>query len=381
MTLKIGICTKQDLDEAMKLQKREQYEDERKRRIFNAKQRLYGLDIEMLDRQILEKNKQRTAQLECDKKFEEQEQLQKRLISAQEKELEKQQRVVDSDLNYYRCRYQRKEQRREFDLNDPNFLKKARPTRVADDDITLGVSSAQIFHGEDLYNSDRKLRQREQQRAWLDQQVQERKKAEDARKQADNLLMDNVGCRDKHLQEMAKSDHQMRNQVIQRVRQFNMNMAKQKQLEREREKREKYEDDMAEIYNMLSSDMLTENPDVAQSRTDPNKKIAFMYRGMTPEELRVFRLGQEQQLRLATQRKTEAQMMDKQWEQYAINMDRTLVLHQIEDDRRRKAEFDELMRANSKLAVEQDQQRKEALVALSNAVSDDFYDQFNKNSR
>jgi len=157
----------------------------------------------MLDRQILEKNKQRTAQLECDKKFEEQEQLQKRLISAQEKELEKQQRVVDSDLNYYRCRYQRKEQRREFDLNDPNFLKKARPTRVADDDITLGVSSAQIFHGEDLYNSDRKLRQREQQRAWLDQQVQERKKAEDARKQADNLLMDNVGCRDKHLQEIS----------------------------------------------------------------------------------------------------------------------------------------------------------------------------------
>ncbi|XP_043647546.1 RIB43A-like with coiled-coils protein 2 [Drosophila teissieri] len=381
MTLKIGICTKQDLDEAMKLQKREQYEDERKRRIFNAKQRLYGLDLEMLDRQILEKKKQRTAQMECDKKFEEQEQLQKRLILAQEKELEKKQRVVDSDLNYYRCRYQRKEQRREFDLNDPNFLKKARPTRVADNDISLGVSSAQIFQGEDLYNSDRKLRQREQQRAWLDQQVQERKKAEDARRQADNLLMDNVGCRDKHLQEMAKSDHQMRNQVIQRVRQFNINMAKQKQLDREREKREKYEDDMAEIYNMLSSDMLTENPDVAQSRTDPNKKIAFMYRGMTPEELRVFRLGQEQQLRLAIQRKTEAQMMDKQWEQYAINMDRTLVLHQIEDDRRRKEEFDELMRANSKLAVEQDRQRKEALVGLTNSVSDDFYDQFNKNSR
>ncbi|XP_017122146.1 RIB43A-like with coiled-coils protein 2 [Drosophila elegans] len=381
MTLKIGICTKQDLDEAMKLQKREQYEDERKRRIFNAKQRLYGLDIEMLDRQILEKKKQQTAQMECDKKYEEQEQLQKRLISAQEKELEKRQRVVDSDLNYYRCRYQRKEQRREFDLNDPDFLKKARPTRVADDDIALGVSSAQIFLGEDLYNVERKVRQREQQRAWLDQQVQERKRAEEARKKADTLQMEDVGCRDRHLQEMAKSDHQMRNQVIQRVRQFNINMAKQKQLDREREKREKHEDDMAEIYNMLSSDMLTENPDVAQSRTDPNKKIAFMYRGMTPEELRVFRLGQEQQLRLATQRKTEAQMMDKQWEQYAINMDRTLVLQQIEDDRRRKAEFDELMRANSKLAVEQDKQRKEALVGLSNAVSDDFYDQFNKNSR
>jgi len=47
MTLKIGICTKQDLDEAMKLQKREQYEDERKRRIFNAKQRLYGVSVDL----------------------------------------------------------------------------------------------------------------------------------------------------------------------------------------------------------------------------------------------------------------------------------------------------------------------------------------------
>jgi len=47
MTLKIGICTKQDLDEAMKLQKREQYEDERKRRIFNAKQRLYGVSMHL----------------------------------------------------------------------------------------------------------------------------------------------------------------------------------------------------------------------------------------------------------------------------------------------------------------------------------------------
>ncbi|XP_017092446.2 RIB43A-like with coiled-coils protein 2 [Drosophila bipectinata] len=381
MTLKIGICTKSDLDEAMKLQKREQYEAERKSRIFNAKQRLYGLDLDTLERQILEKKKQQSDQQTRDKLFEEQEQLQKRLISAQERELEKKQRVADSDLNYYRCRYQQKEQRREFDLNDPNFLKKARPTRIADDDINLGVSSAQIFHGEDLFNLERKVRQREQQRAWLDQQIAERKQAKEARKKAENMLMESVVCRDNLLQEMAKSDHMMRNQVIQRTREFNINMAKQKQLDRDRAKREKYEDDMAEIYNMLSSDMLTENPDVAQSKTDPNKKIAFMYRGMTPEELRVFRLGQDQQLKLSTQRKVEAQMMDKQWEQYAINMDRTLVLQQIDVDRQRKAQFDELMRANAKLAVEQDQQRKDALVALSNAVSDDFYDQFNRNSR
>ncbi|XP_030385512.1 RIB43A-like with coiled-coils protein 2 [Scaptodrosophila lebanonensis] len=381
MTLKLGICTKSDLDEALKLQKREQYEDDRKKRIFNAKQRLYGLDLDILERQIAEKNKERSVQMECDKRYEEQEQMQKRLLMAKEKELEKQQRSIESDINYYRCKFQRKDQRREYDLNDPNYLKNGKPMRVADDDITLGVSSAQIFSGEDLYNSERKLRQREQQKAWLDQQVQERRQAEEARRRADGMFMQNIMCRDKHLEDMAKSDNLMRNQIIQKNREFNASLAKQKQMDRARAKQEKYEDDMAEIYNMLSSDMLSENLDVAQSRTNPNKKIAFMYRGMNDEELKAFRQGQEQQLIITKKRRTEAQLMDKQWEQYAINMDRELVLKQIEMERQRKEQLDDLMRVNAQLAREQDQQRKETVVRLTNHVSDDFYDQFNKNSR
>ncbi|KAL7734536.1 hypothetical protein ACLKA6_010851 [Drosophila palustris] len=381
MTLKMALCTQDDLSEAIKLQKREQYEEERKKRIFNAKQRLFGLDLDTLERQIREKKKQDSEQQECNKRFEEQEQLQKRLITAKEKELEKEKRIIDSDLNFYRCRYQRKDQRREFDLNDPNFLKKSTPVRIADADLTLGVSSAQIFYGEDLNKSDRQVRQREQQRAWLDQQVMERKQAEEARRKADNVYMESIWCRDKHLEEMAKSDHRMRHQIIHKIRQFNINLAKQKQENRLRNKQETYEDDMAEIYNMLSSDMLTENPDVAQSRTNPNKKIAFMYRGMTPDELRDFRKGQQQQLADVLQRKTEAQLMDKQWEQYAINMDRTLMHKQIDMDRKHKQQLDDLVRDNAKLAIEQDQQRKDALEKLSNAVYDDFYDQFNKTSR
>ncbi|EDV97220.1 RIB43A-like with coiled-coils protein 2 [Drosophila grimshawi] len=381
MALQMALCTKDDLSEAVKLQKREQYEEERKKRIFNARQRLFGLDLDTLERQILEKKKQQSVQLECDKRYEEQEQLQKRLITAKDKELEKEKRILDSDLNYYRCRYQRMDQRREFDLNDPNFLKKSKPARIADADNSLGISSAQIFYGEDLCKNDRQIRQREQQRAWLDQQVLERKQAEEARRQADNVYMESVQCRDKHLEEMAKSDHRTRHQIIHKIRQFNVNLAKQKQANRAREKLETYEDDMAEIYNMLSSDMLTENPDVAQSRSNPNRKIAFMYRGMTPEELLDFRKSQEQQLSDTLQRKTETQLMDKQWEQYAMNMDRTLMLKQIDMDRKHKQQLDDLVRANAKLAIEQDQQRKDALVQLSNAVSDDFYDQFNKTSR
>lgn len=38
-----GFITQADLNEALKLQKRRQYEEERKKRIFNAKERLYGV--------------------------------------------------------------------------------------------------------------------------------------------------------------------------------------------------------------------------------------------------------------------------------------------------------------------------------------------------
>lgn len=43
MTLKMPLCTKEDLSEAVRLRKRAQYEEERKGRIFNARQRLFGV--------------------------------------------------------------------------------------------------------------------------------------------------------------------------------------------------------------------------------------------------------------------------------------------------------------------------------------------------
>lgn len=40
---KVPIATKDDINEAAKLERRLQFEDERKTRIFNAKQRLFGV--------------------------------------------------------------------------------------------------------------------------------------------------------------------------------------------------------------------------------------------------------------------------------------------------------------------------------------------------
>lgn len=69
--------------------------------------------------------------------------------------------------------------------------------------------------------------------------------------------------------------------------------ALQQQQRKAVEKQQEEEDNLAEIYNVLTSDMLTENPDVANSCLGPGKKVAYLYRGMTPEELEQFRREQK----------------------------------------------------------------------------------------
>jgi hypothetical protein len=52
--------------------------------------------------------------------------------------------------NEFRSLHQQPSQRREWDLYDPDRLKKDKPARVHDDDPRCGISSMQKFDGEDL---------------------------------------------------------------------------------------------------------------------------------------------------------------------------------------------------------------------------------------
>lgn len=52
--------------------------------------------------------------------------------------------------NEFRALHQQPASRREWDLYDPDALKKDKPARVHDDDPRCGISSLQKFDGEDL---------------------------------------------------------------------------------------------------------------------------------------------------------------------------------------------------------------------------------------
>lgn len=59
-------------------------------------------------------------------------------------------RALNQAINEFRALHQQPSSRREWDLYDPDALKKDKPARVHDDDPRCGISSIQKFDGEDL---------------------------------------------------------------------------------------------------------------------------------------------------------------------------------------------------------------------------------------
>ena len=73
-------------------------------------------------------------------------------------------RELNKAMNEFRKAHQQPDTRKEWDLNDPDALKKDKPARVSDDDPRCGISSLQKFLGEDLNEKERKKLQQEQAR-------------------------------------------------------------------------------------------------------------------------------------------------------------------------------------------------------------------------
>lgn len=71
-----------------------------------------------------------------------------------------------NDINVYRKQNQQAHQQRDFDLYDPQALRKDRPARLGDYDPKCGASTAQQFEGEDLGAKKRAGFQQEQMRVW-----------------------------------------------------------------------------------------------------------------------------------------------------------------------------------------------------------------------
>lgn len=94
-----------------------------------------------------------------------------------EEQQKKEIRNINKAVSEFQQSFQRPETRREFDLSDPQALRKDRPARLSDSDPRCTVSGLQKFMGEDLNYKQRVKFQKEQLREWSLQQQRDWKNA------------------------------------------------------------------------------------------------------------------------------------------------------------------------------------------------------------
>ncbi|CAH1408024.1 unnamed protein product [Nezara viridula] len=376
------LLTPQEKKEAKRIERTKKLDEERKARIFNARQRLIGVDVEALQAQIKEKKAREEAELAESKALYMKELNDNYIVNNIQRQVEENRKIVLNEINRFRMEHQRKEERREFDLNDPDALKKSLPCRIADDDPRLTISSVQKFEGEDSAANERDKIKKEQQKNWLVQQIVEKKNLENQRKQSDKLLLETIKTRDTRAKVMDKLNRDCRRQIELATVAYNQALSYEQATERKLREQMERENNKVEINNALTSDLLCENTDVAQSNLGQGKQVGSLYKGMSEEEKKEILKIQEQQREELRAKKEEELAYEKYWLDFTDRLNKNIHFMDLQKEEMKKEELRMMYKQNETLGKEQ-KLRREYLdkVVYTNTPTAAFYNQFNKTTR
>ena len=126
--------------------------------------------------------------------------------------------------------------------------------------------------------------------------MQEKMQEEANEKQAKRLYDLKAIEHDQRATELAKAEQECRRAINIATKDLNQALANEKAAKADLEKTQEQDDNMTEIANNVFGDMLTENPNVAQSAFGSHRVIPDRWKGMSPAELNNIRNTQNEQL-------------------------------------------------------------------------------------
>lgn len=342
-----------DYKEAAAIERRRNMEDQRKSRIFNAKTRVIGIDKQALEAQQHDRKQMEDLERKRDIAFASDairnDKISEMLESRQAHDV----RELDQALNEFRSLHQQPGSRREWDLYDPDALKKDKPARVSDDDPRCGISSLQKFDGEDLNNKARSKFQNEQLKTWASQQMKEKKQAEDNQKHADRLYELKMKELDQRACELQNAEENCRRAINSATSDYNKALARENDARSNLQKQQQDDDNKTEMANNIYGDFLTENPAVAQSAFGAHRVIPDRWKGMSPEQIADIKRQQELQRKEKARLDDEQRRRDEEWDRQRQAHARAGILLDREKERREKALLGQLTEENKRLANEQ----------------------------
>lgn len=376
------LTTEKDRQQAERIAIKRLQERQRLDRILDTKSRIFGLDTAALDEQVAVKQRAKDAEARREQEFVDMQRKKAEEIGALEREEQEQRRQIEEDTNLYRKLSQDKTFTREYDLNDNDALKKEQPPRISDSDPWLSISGAQKFAGEDLSHAARIQAQKDEQRAFLQRQIEEKRKTKEASKLRDQTISNTIIATAHRQDERLAQDVIRRNELSRANAEFNQRLARERQNQRMSDRVAEEKDNLAEIYNHLSSDMLTESPETATSALGRNRKVQYMYRGMSKAEVDTYRKGQLQQQEEGMRRVSAEQRREQDLQRMESAQQRQSELERRELDRMRKNEERDLTEENQRLAgLQITSEKTRNKQQMENRPTEEFFGQFNTTSR
>ncbi|KNC46361.1 protofilament ribbon protein [Thecamonas trahens ATCC 50062] len=372
-----------DEREARAIERRRMLEEERRQRIFNPKARTIGVDVAALDEQVRIKEEAERAAAEREAAYAaEQERVRRQLLQLEAQAAE-QRRDVLREQEAYRQRYQTYDSRKEFDLNDPDYLRKDLPARVADDDERLGPASLQKFEGEDLTGEERRKAQQEQMRRWVALQLAQKKQKQREEEEAQRLY--ELRQQEMTLRglEMEEAQNRTRRAVQTAVKDYNAALAAE-WAERERARKlAETREGLEEIHNNLNSDLLCENPYKAAAASQlPGRVVVTEFKGLLPEERERIRAIQAEQAEERARIEAARAEEERRWELQAEANRRAALRLEAQNQRERRAVNERVSGENAQLAAEA-RQRQEFInnKLYTNQPTQAYWDQWNTSTR
>ncbi|XP_009988206.1 PREDICTED: RIB43A-like with coiled-coils protein 2, partial [Tauraco erythrolophus] len=179
------------------------------------------VDKDALDAQVKERKIQEAAEKARNEEFANEMKRNDKILCLLEERQKNDIRNIEKAISEFQKNFQKPETRREFDLSDPQALKKDRPARLSDNDPRCTVSGMQKFMGEDLNYDQRVKFQKEQLREWFLQQQRDWNNALADKKLADELYDKDRLELDQKTMEQQRKEEETRRAVCTATKDFN----------------------------------------------------------------------------------------------------------------------------------------------------------------
>lgn len=375
------VAQPKDLEEDFGQAKKRHAELCRQKRIFNARNRIFGGDIDAWNVQVCDQKIREATEKARQETFAAEMRQNDKITCILEDRARRDRKNLCKAINDFQQSFQKPETRREFDLSDPLALKKDLPARQSDNDARNTVSGMQKFMGEDLNIHQRRKFQEEQNREWSLQQQREWKIAREDQKHAEDLYLETRLQFDETAKHLQNLEGTTRKAVCAAVKEFNKNQALESAEKKRQERKQEQEDNLAEITNLLRGDLLSEDPQQAASSFGPHRVVPDRWKGMTQEQLEQIRLVQKQQVQEKLRLQEEERQRDMDWDRQRVQKARATLLSERQLQRQQRALRRALDGSNLSLAKEQLLQKKYMKEIYTNQPTEDYFTQFNTRSR